>query len=56
MDSVRVLRFDSTWLINIWILFGPEAFMGKASKGEVAVVYFEPLATQHMEVSDPSFG
>jgi hypothetical protein len=25
--------------------------MGKASKGEVVVLYFEPLATQHMKAS-----
>ena len=34
-----------------WILHEPEAFIGKASKGEVVVFYFEPLATQHMKVS-----
>jgi hypothetical protein len=34
-----------------WILHESEVFIGKASKGEVVVVYFEPLATQHMEAS-----
>jgi hypothetical protein len=29
----------------------PEAFIGKASKGDVVVLYFEPLATQHMKAS-----
>jgi len=28
-----------------------EAFIGKASKGEVVVFYFELLATQHMKAS-----
>jgi hypothetical protein len=32
-------------------LHEPEAFIGKASKGEVVVLYFEPLATRHMEAS-----
>jgi hypothetical protein len=31
-----------------WILHELEAFIGKASKGDVVVLYFEPLATQHM--------
>jgi len=30
--------------------------MGKASKGEVVVLYFELLATQHMEVSGSPSG
>jgi len=34
-----------------WILHESEAFIGKASKGEVVVFYFEPLATQHMKAS-----
>jgi len=34
-----------------WILHGSQAFIGKASKGEVVVLYFESLATQHMEAS-----
>ena len=34
-----------------WTLHESEAFRGKASKGKVVVVYFEPLATQHMEAS-----
>jgi hypothetical protein len=34
-----------------WILYESEVFIGKASKGDVVVVYFEPLATQHMEAS-----
>ena len=39
------------------ILHGSEAFIGKASKGEVVVVvYFDPLVTQHMEVSGPPEG
>ena len=34
-----------------WILHESEAFVGKASKGDVVVLYFKPLATQHMEAS-----
>jgi len=34
-----------------WILHESEAFIGKASKGEVVVFYFESLATQHMKAS-----
>ena len=34
-----------------WILHESEAFIGKASKGDVVVLYFEPLATQHMKAS-----
>jgi hypothetical protein len=34
-----------------WILRESEAFIGKASKGEVVVFYFESLATQHMKAS-----
>ena len=34
-----------------WILHGSEAFIGKASKGEDVVFYFEPLVTQLMEAS-----
>jgi len=36
---------------NPWILHESEAFIGKASKGDVVVLYFEPLATQHMKAS-----
>jgi hypothetical protein len=28
-----------------------EAFIGKASKGDVVVLYFDPLATLHMKAS-----
>jgi hypothetical protein len=34
-----------------WILHESEAIIGKASKGEVVVHYFESLATQHMKAS-----
>ena len=34
-----------------WILHESEAFIGKATKGEVVVFYFDSLATQHMEAS-----
>jgi hypothetical protein len=34
-----------------WILHESEAFIGKASKGDVVILYFEPLATQHMKAS-----
>jgi hypothetical protein len=34
-----------------WILHESEAFIGKASKGDVVVLYFELLATQHMKAS-----
>ncbi len=33
------------------ILHESAAFIGKASKGDVLVLYFEPLATQHMKAS-----
>ena len=33
------------------ILHGSEVFIGKASKDEDVVCYFEPLVTQHMESS-----
>jgi hypothetical protein len=33
-----------------------EAFIGKAYKGDVVVLYFESLATQHMEASDSPEG
>jgi len=39
-----------------WILHESEAFIGKASKGDVVVLYFEPLATQHMKASDSPEG
>jgi hypothetical protein len=39
-----------------WILHESEAFIGKASKGDVVVLYFDPLATQHMEASDSPDG
>ncbi|MGD2016122.1 MAG: hypothetical protein PVG84_20415, partial [Desulfobacterales bacterium] len=42
--------------VNAWILHESEAFIGKASKGDVVVLYFEPLATQHMEASGSSNG
>ena len=37
--------------VNSWILNESEAFIGEASKGDVVVLYFEPLATQHMKAS-----
>jgi hypothetical protein len=37
--------------IPTWVLHELEAFIGKASKGDVVVFYFESLATQHMKVS-----
>ena len=37
--------------VYAWILHESEAFIGKASKGDVVVLYFEPLATQHMKAS-----
>jgi hypothetical protein len=40
-----------TSLLITWILHESEAFIGKASKGDVVVFYFEPLATQHMKAS-----
>ena len=39
-----------------WVLHASEAFIGKASKGEVVVLYFKSLATQHMEASGAPFG
>jgi hypothetical protein len=39
-----------------WILHEPEAFIGKASKGEDVGCYFEPLVTQHMEASGSPCG
>jgi hypothetical protein len=42
--------------IITWILHESEAFIGKASKGDVVVLYFESLATQHMEASDSPEG
>jgi hypothetical protein len=36
---------------NTWILHESEAFIGKASKGDVVALYFESLATQHMKAS-----
>ena len=39
-----------------WILHESEAFIGKASEGEVVVVYFEPSVTPHMKVSGSPFG
>jgi len=32
-------------------LHASEAFIGKASKGDVVDSYFKPLATQHMKAS-----
>ena len=32
-----------------------EAFIGKATKGVVVVLYFKPLATQHMKASVSPF-
>jgi hypothetical protein len=37
--------------VYTWILHESEAFIGKASKGDVVVLYFKPLATQHMKAS-----
>jgi hypothetical protein len=34
-----------------WILHESQAFIGKASKGDVVILYFESLATQHMNAS-----
>ena len=34
-----------------WILHESEVFIGKASKGEDVVFYFEPLVTRHMKAS-----
>ncbi len=42
--------------INTWILHESEAFIGKASKGEDVVFYFEPLVTQLMEASGSPSG
>ena len=36
---------------NTWILHESEAFIGKASKGDVVALYFESLATQPMKAS-----
>jgi len=33
-----------------------EASIGKATKGDVVVLYFEPLATQDLEASGPTRG
>ena len=41
---------------STWILHESEAFIGKASKGDVVVFYFESLATQHMKASDSPAG
>ncbi len=46
----------SVLLAITWILHGLEAFIGKATKGEVVVFYFEPLATPHTEASSPPEG
>lgn len=37
--------------VQVWVLHESEAFIGKASKGEVVVFYSEPLATQSMGAS-----
>ena len=39
-----------------WILHEPEAFIGKASEGDVVVLYFESLATQRMKASGSPYG
>jgi len=39
-----------------WVLHELEAFIGKASKGDVVVLYFKPLATQHMKASGSPAG
>jgi hypothetical protein len=49
-----LLRFSTSvyyWPVTTWILHESEVFIGKASKGEIVVFYFEPLATQQMEAS-----
>jgi hypothetical protein len=51
-----LIAFSLFQRINTWILHESEAFIGKAPKGEVVVLYFEPLATQHMEASGSPFG
>jgi hypothetical protein len=38
-------------LINFHPAGEPEAFIGKALKGEAIVYYAEPLITQHMKAS-----
>jgi hypothetical protein len=47
---------NDAMVLLTWILHESEAFIGKASKGEVVVLYFEPLATQHMKASDSPEG
>ena len=42
--------------VYTWILHESEAYIGKASKGDIVVLYFEPLATQHMKASGSSGG
>ncbi len=44
-------RVTKAMRITSWILHESEAFIGKVSKGDVVVLYFDPLATQHMKVS-----
>jgi len=41
---------------NTYILHGSEDSIGKAPKGEVVALYFEPLVTQHMGASGPPQG
>jgi hypothetical protein len=50
---LRRIRFHQ---INTWILHESEVFIGKASKGDVVVFYFKPLATQHMKASGSPSG
>jgi hypothetical protein len=51
-DGRMNIFFETTSLATSTIaLHGMEAFIGKASKGEVVVVYFESLATLHREAT-----
>ena len=55
-QAAWILSLHEFMKMNAWVLHGLEAFTGKASKGEVVALYFEPLATQHVEASGPPEG
>ena len=49
--SKSVWLFNQFRLVITWILHESEVFICKALKGEVVVIYFEPLITQQMKAS-----
>jgi hypothetical protein len=56
VDTGRLWKNRHHAKLYTWILHESEAFIGKASKDDVVVLYFDPLATQHMEASDSPDG